>query len=347
MRAGKIVLVLSAFVCTAGLAMGQTEWIHDPPLQGLDPGEPGSWDEGGCWVQAVVFDGSMHHLWYKGRDLSGWNDTGHATSIDGISWTKEPANPVLTRGAPGEWDDLGIAGVAVIWDGSLFNMWYGGLHNDSIERACYATSPNGTDWTKVQCNLPGLEPGVPTYWDVDSVRPTTVIIEGDTYRMWYDAAYYVGPAMGWHAVVGYAESLDGINWDKRPEWVLGPTVDWELWTAGFPYVVFEGATYHMWYTGGPESSSAFDLQIGYAFSIDGIRWTKSAENPVITTSPEMNSSSTVRWDGSTWHMWHAHRSGAGVPLSISISYATSICCAGIFGDDFEFGDTSAWSATAP
>jgi hypothetical protein len=347
MKAKRAVVLVAIVLFGAGTAMGQTTWLHDPPLQGLDPGPPGSWDDGGCWVLAVVFDGSVHHLWYAGIEQSGdWNDIGHATSIDGVGWDKDPQNPVLTHGAPGELDDEGMAGAAVIWDGSLFHMWYGGLHNDYVERACYATSPDGTTWAKQLCDLPGLEPGVPTAWDADVVRPTTVIIEGDTYRMWYNAAWWAGPVMGWAARVGYAESLDGINWDKRPYWVLGPTVDWEFNATALPYVVFDGSTYHMWFSGGQQTSTVVDFQIGYAYSSDGTHWTKNAKNPVITTSPPgINYSSTVRWDGSTWRMWHEYSSDGGVPFSIS--YATSTCCAGIFGDGFDTGDTDIWNATVP
>jgi sucrose-6-phosphate hydrolase SacC (GH32 family) len=337
-------MLLIIFLGVAGTAMSQTEWTYKS-LIGLEPGPPGSWDSNGCWMQSIVFDGLTYHAFYTATrpDGLGW-DVGHATSPDRVNWTKNPANPVLRNGAPGEWDDEGIAAGAVLWDGIEFHMWYGGLHNDNIERACYATSPDGTNWTKQVCNLPGLEPGVPNPWDERVVRPNTVIIEGNTYRMWYNGARYLG-APGWSARVGHAESLDGINWTKRPEAVFQSDPNsWESLSTGLPYVVFDGSRYHMWYTGGTQTSSDIDLKIGYAFSIDGINWTKSAANPIIEELGGFAASGPVVFDGETWHMWHTHSDGT---FPWFVSYATSTCCAGIFGDDFETGDTSLWSTTVP
>jgi hypothetical protein len=43
-------------------------------------------------------------------------------------------------------------------------------------------------------------------------------------------------------------------------------------------------------------------------------------------------------------MWYSHWD----TVIDWISYATSSCCnAGLFADDFESGDTSAWSVTVP
>lgn len=345
MRVERMGVLLIVVFCVAGTAMGQTEWTYDPALNGLEPGPPGSWDAGGLVNQTFVFDGSTYHIFYTGLgQTGGFQDVGHATSPDGVMWTKNKANPVLTRGAPGEWDDSATIAGAVIWDGSEFHMWYGGFHVDGVLRACYATSPDGTIWTKHGCNLPGLEPGVPNSWDQDWVRPGTVMIEGTTFRMWYDGSRNLG-APGWSARVGYAESLDGINWVKHPEGVLqADPSSWETLSTGYPSVAFDGRNYHMWYTGGTESPSLTDLKIGYAHSINGVNWTKSRENPVIEMGIGFALNSPVHFDGTTWHMWHGHSDG-GLPYLIS--YATSTCCAGIFGDDLETGDTSLWTTTVP
>jgi predicted GH43/DUF377 family glycosyl hydrolase len=351
MRARRVALLMSIVLLGAGLAAGQTIWDQHPGNPVLEPGAPGSWDDGGGFVLAVVFNGSNYHLWYEGLSPDGyWRGIGHATSPDRVTWTKDdPANPVLTPGgAPGGWDDVGVSGAAVIWDGAQFRMWYGGVAGDGVERACYATSPDGTTWTKLACNLPGLEPGVPNDWDLDEVRPITVIIEGGTYRMWYSGVRDLGNPIGLTGVVGYAESLDGLNWTKRPDPVLEPDENtWEERITAAPYVIFNGSSYHMFYLGGTEAFPAtVRYSNGYAFSADGIHWNKSAANPIIEVDPGFTVGSPASFDGSTWHMWYSHTSPPGW-LPIVTSYATSTCCAGLFGDGFETGDLSLWTSTVP
>ena len=350
MSAKRVAAMVLIVLCAAGAALAQTVWTDVPNLQGLEPGPLGSWDEGGCMVLAVVSDGSTYHLWYEGLSADGyWRDIGHATSPDRVTWTKAAANPVLTSGgAPGGWDDDGVSGAAVIWDGAQFRMWYGGLSVDGVERACYATSPDGEDWTKHACNLPGLEPGVPGLWDLDTVRPTSVVIVGNTYRMWYTGMRYLGGTSGWSGVVGYAESLDGLSWTKRSDPVLEPgDGTWEERMTFAPYVVFDSAGYHMFYTGGTEVfPSTINHSLGYAFSADGIHWNKSGANPVIAVDGEFALFSPVHFDGGTWYMWYSRSTNSG-SLPLMVSHAISTCCEGLFGDGFETGDTSLWTTTVP
>ncbi len=145
MRAKRMMVFVSIVLCGAGLAMGQTVWQDHPdnPVIGAD--DPGSWAPGGSWVSAVVNDGTTYHMWFSGMkvDDSGWITgvaVGHATSPDGIAWTMDPANPVITPGDPGEWDDLETGGGAVIYDGTQFKMWYSHFGADRTSSVSYATS---------------------------------------------------------------------------------------------------------------------------------------------------------------------------------------------------------------
>jgi len=318
MNAKRVVMLLVAVLCGTGMVMGQTEWVDHPDNPLIGPGEPGSWDATGHQLTMVVFDGSIYHMWFNGYDGNGATyDIGHATSPDGLVWTIDPANPVLTRGANGEWDDDVVLGGGVIHDGTLFHMWYSGLHG-GIVRAGKATSPDGTVWTKHPDN-PVMDVGPPGAWDELWVYPTTVIVDDSTYQMWYvghDGSLFQ---------TGYAESSNGIDWDKRPEPVLEIGTypgAWDATNAANPCVIFDGSTYHMWYTGGSNS-----LSIGYAYSSDGIQWTKHRDNPIAQSTEEWIYAPRVILDGSTYRIWYSHWDGS-VDL---ISYATSTCCAGVPG----------------
>ncbi len=68
-------------------------------------------------------------------------------------------------------------------------------------RAGYATSTDGSNWTKFAGN-PVLKKGPYGSWDAGSVFGINVIDSaGIKYKMWY-----VGKSEGWNTKVGYAES---------------------------------------------------------------------------------------------------------------------------------------------
>jgi predicted GH43/DUF377 family glycosyl hydrolase len=327
------VIILSG----AGMAMGQTEWIDHPYNPLFGPGGPGSWDRDGHYMPAVVFDGTTYHMWFAGVQYPTINEIGHATSSDGVEWEMDPSNPVMSTGAAGEWDSVEVWSGPVVYDGTQFHMWYAGW-NGSYERVGYATSPDGTSWTKYPD--PVMDVGPPGSWDSYVVRPGAVIFDGESFKMWFT---------GWRSSltgkVGYAESPDGINWTKRPNPVLEPggTIGdpWDTPMVFHPEVEFDGSIYSMWYIGGDWYTS----YLGYAFSTDGVEWTKHSENPVFQTSSESIESTSVIFDGSAWRMWYADKAGP----SYQISHATSDCCSAvvIFADGFEYGDTSAWSTVVP
>jgi len=313
MSAKRLVVLVAIVVCVAGLAMGQTEWVLDPNNPVIGPGDAGPWDVNGPWTRAAVFDGTMYHLYFTGSGENGLpNDMGHATSPspDAEEWTMDPANPVLTRGGTGEWDELRLDGAAVVHDGSIFHMWYSGWGDDEFERVGYATSPDGSVWTKHAAN-PVMDVGEPGSWDEDIIRPTSVLLENGVFRMWYAGGDWAGNEF--RTSVGYAKSSDGVSWTKNPDPVLGPSEypgAWDPIEVGHPYVVFDGSIYHMWYTGGIETTSSIDLSIGYAWSGDGFAWTKHRYNPVLSSTDSVLYHSPVLHDGTKWHMWYSSWDGA-------------------------------------
>jgi len=56
---------------------------------------------------------------------------GHATSTNGIAWTKDAANPVLEKGGAGAWDRYGVGAPSVVKIGANdYEMWYTGCEFD-------------------------------------------------------------------------------------------------------------------------------------------------------------------------------------------------------------------------
>jgi sucrose-6-phosphate hydrolase SacC (GH32 family) len=86
----------------------------------------------------ILRDGDTYHLWY-----TGYNDAkakekllGHATSKDGVNWTRDPANPLL----PGDW----VEDVCVVKADDGYWIFAEG----EGDIAHLLTSPDGKAWTE-------------------------------------------------------------------------------------------------------------------------------------------------------------------------------------------------------
>lgn len=102
----------------------------------------------------------------KGEDE---NNIGFATSTDGVTWSRHTQNPVLTVGPSGQWDSALVHEQWVMKQGNEYKMWYSGAScypNGTIQSYSigYATSAEGTQWTKYSGN-PVLTAGSSGSWD--------------------------------------------------------------------------------------------------------------------------------------------------------------------------------------
>ena len=337
MRVRAAVMVLVALLAVPVLAVAQSVWTDDPVNPVVPPPDPGAWD-GQRYTAAVLEVDGVYHMYYMGRlASSGEQDfqIGHAISPDGVVWELDLDNPVLAWGAPGQWDDFGVGGGAVIHDGSLFRYWYGGSDGEVVHVG-YATSAYGSLWEK-HGPVDGLDVGPPGSFDDTYVIPCTVLFHGGLYRMWYIAARTVGPDdYDWR--IGYAWSVDGLSWTKHPEPVLGPRPGHDRFYVINHNVVFDGFGYHLWYTTDEDTPGI--LNIAYAVSPDGIEWTRYPWNPVV--GGRSGQPAVLRdQDSGEYTMWYTDHPG------LSFRRATSECCPGVFYDGFDFGDTAAWSVTVP
>jgi len=243
-------------------------WTKDSLNPVLDIGSLGSFDQVNACIPSVIYipvvagnGGGTFHMWYDG--YSGITEQiGHATSLDGSTWSKDPLNPVVENGSSGSFDQFEAFPMAgsVIFDGNIFKMWYGGVGIQGKYRIGYATSPDGSVWTKDIANNPVLTEGTSGMWDDYGVVPGTVMYNGSEYRIWYS-----GCVDDYRWRVGHATSTDGITWTRDP---YNPVLDygtlgsWDYQQAWGASVLFdeEDWTYKMWYTGGPFN----DGRIGYA-----------------------------------------------------------------------------------
>ena len=236
-------------------------------------------------------------------------------------WAKYAANPVLIP-TPGSWDADYVTTPRVIYDGTIYRMWYQGGFS-GVSRIGYATSSDGINWVK---HGVVLSPGQAGDWDSSSIGLGSVVWNGTAYLMWYTGTNGVTFPGG---AIGFAVSGDGVNWVKysnNP--VLTPSAlgnDDKYMAA--PYVIRLHLTYNMWYTG--KSSAEPNVnRIIYATSFDGINWTKWP-SPVLTppsdpTAWDANGvySSSVVWNGRMFGAWFSGINQTG--LVPRIGFATSL-----------------------
>ena len=108
-----------------------------------------------------------------------------------------------------------------------------------------------------------------------------VLVEGNTWKMWYTSLLKWGKGSGEHKhyyVIKYAESKDGIHW-IRNNIICIDFKNQNEYAIGKPCVLKIKDRYHMWY-----SYRGEQYRIGYAISSDGIKWERKDENAGIDVS---------------------------------------------------------------
>lgn len=241
-------------------------WEREDNNVALWPG-PAWWDAAEVFNPRVLRinegDGALLHMWYSGWDRGPSYRIGHAVSTDGgKTWVKSSANPVLDIGPAGAWDSRSVQGASVVDEGDGFRAWYMGQDGAKWQIGM-ATSPDGDHWTKYGGN-PVLSPGPAGAWDGRHIFWLHVIKGGPGYQMWYSGTNDgagVGPIH-----IGYAESADGIHWNRDAENPVSMPRPQGWWGQSYPaepYVLREGNLYRMWYT---ERMDAQLYRLNYAWS---------------------------------------------------------------------------------
>ena len=213
---------------------------------------------------SVIRTSSDYKMWLS-EYVDQKNQIGLATSTDGLNWTKYPVNPVLSPKLNDLWEQ-GVGGPSVVYTDNLYIMWLTSLNFTQIEsfRISRATSPDGINWSPQEIIFTKSD----VAWESEGVNSPSVLLVNNQYEMWYGARDSAGV---WR--IGYANSDDGISWNRHSTPVLQPSLPWEGTVVAAANVIRLDGMYHMYYHTGP----LFLHFIGHATSVDGINWTKDPE----------------------------------------------------------------------
>lgn len=187
--------------------------ISDRPI--LELGKIGTFDDSGMMPCSIVDRGREKYLYYYGISLSvlaPWRAAiGLAISKDdGRTFDRFSEAPIFNIN---KYDIYGVAQPYVMYDNGKWKLWYVSFTDWMLTRNMakpkhyflikYTESDNGIDWkpSDTICLNYGHE-------EYAITRPTLYKEDG-LYKMWfsYRAAYN-------NYNIGYAESSDGISWNR-------------------------------------------------------------------------------------------------------------------------------------
>lgn len=268
-------------------------------------------DLGTCFDISMFRENDAYKMWFSWRPQK---SVALTESKDGVHWSKPVI--VLPPNEKIKWEADINRPVVLKRDGT-YHMWYTGQTDDQSWIG-YATSPDGVAWTR-QSEKPVLSPDVP--WEKVAVMcPHVVWDERDkVYKMWYSGGEQYEPD-----AIGYATSLDGLNWTKHPNnpiFQADPANPWERHKVTACQVSPMDGEYVMFYIGFRDVDHA---QIGVARSKDGItNWRRDPDNPIIRRG-------VGKWDqdavykpsvlrvGGKWMLWYNGRRASVEQIGLAI-----------------------------
>jgi predicted GH43/DUF377 family glycosyl hydrolase len=279
----------------------------------LSLGKAGDFDSQNIFAPSIVKENGRYFLFYSGGPFGPANAAdfvkyriGLALSNDGETWRKT-GQPLLPLGVR---DDF-HATPALLRNpdgtlhkpGGLWHMAFCGNRADDVE---LATSPDGLRWTK--------DSRSPIFRRAYSPNLLRV---GNEFRMYYihKPGLGGGDRRPWEIHLAIGPDLFSLR-PHSANPVLTISQPWERGALFYPYVIREDNRWVLLYAAYWNRDPAARINytaIGIASGPDGLRWTKSDANPILTPIPgsayesAYNSSQSVIRDGGHYKLYYATR----------------------------------------
>jgi len=244
----------------------------------------------GAAFASPVNDSSVFDVYVTGRDRSNRSRIGRVRmSLEKLPKVLEVSpEPVLSLGPLGAFDENGVSYPCLLrHQGRLF-LYYTGWMPTVLtpfqNHLGLAIQQDDGRFIRVS-RAPILERTNEDYLSIGSV---CVLVDAGIWKMWYTGFFDWGqPPLPQHRYrIKYATSEDGVHWNRENRVCIDLEREGEH-SICRPTVYKYGDLYHMWYC-----YRGKYYRIGYAFSDDGISWTRSDENVALVLSEE-------GWDSQT------------------------------------------------
>jgi hypothetical protein len=216
----------------------------------LDVGPVGAFDDHGVTTTWISEHRGRLFLYYIGWNLGVtvpfYTALGLALSDDGgATWRRYSEGPIIGRDPV---DPYVVGSACILIEGARWRMWYVSGANWRMEggrarhyyHVRYAESDDGIAWRRDGRVCIDFRSA-----DEYAIARPCVLREGGRYRMWY---CYRGPAYR----IGYAESADGLTWERLDgdARALAPAESgWDAEMTAYPFVFDHGGRRYMAYNG--------------------------------------------------------------------------------------------------
>ena len=249
----------------------------------------GAWDSWILETSDAFKEGDTYYLYYHAA--------GEVSYQLGVATAKHPLGPferfgdapVLTLGPEGSWDDSMVACAMILKEAEgRWLMWYSGYgsgEETSLWSVGLATAPGPTGpWTKHEGN-----PIVRDFGYVGGV----VKVDGE-YRLY--VAHPIGSTGPDYSPMSLATATSPEGpWKKHAENPVlreGAEGEWDHGGFSEAEVLYADGLHHMFYGGATlmEPRIRTRESVGYAFSADGVHFTRSPFNPVADLDDVPNAS---------------------------------------------------------
>ena len=253
-----------------------THWTAiaaNPVFQGKTD-DPDAWDHHIRERGWITIEDGTYHLWYTGyRDDQALRVLGHATSPDGVTWTRDPANPI--------YDGTWVEDMCIVRDGETLRMFAEGEGDIAHQ---LTSTDDGKTWTergpldirKVDGSpIPPGPRGTPTVW-----------VEDGVWSLFYER----GDRGVWLARSEDSDRRVWTNVSDDPVLAMGPE-PYDSEAVAVNQIVKRDGVYYAFYHANAHRPWR-DWTTCVARSTDLVHWEKAPQNPLI----EANSSSGVLID---------------------------------------------------
>ena len=252
---------VTSFVDVERSDPGKVIAVGDKPVLGL--GELGCFDDAGAmpsWLLEREGRRWLYYIgWNQGTSVPYRNAIGLAVESSDGGFERIGQGPILDRerNAP-----QFCSTPCVLYNEGWFRMWYlscqGWEVHDAVPEPLYdirhARSSDGVEWRRDEDLCLPLAPG-----EGGLARPC-VVYESNVYRMWYCVRGVAGYRQDsrYSYRIAYAESGDGLSWERRQPFGLGPSgSDWDSTSTAFPFVLPRAGGWLMFYNGDGFGRSGF------------------------------------------------------------------------------------------
>ena len=210
----------------------------EPETPVLEKGAAGTWDDKSTETPSVVYFNNVYHMFYTGYQTNVSTDfkIGHATSLDGVNWTKENEPVLAPSGGPAVADDFDqfvtAEPGAVVFENKLFVYFTAQGYittsgdvsvNDQLMTIGLMTSEDGESFSSPTRVYDPDQSIYPRHIDQASRNsgwhghstPSPIVLDGKVH-LFLDTAFVTESSEWTQRTIHHAVSEDGqTNWTTQ------------------------------------------------------------------------------------------------------------------------------------